>query len=469
MSTPLIIGLGALLALLGAAVGYLAGRGRSGGVEARLAERTEALAHAREEASTQRQRADGLDRALATERAERTARQEADAEKIRLLRESQEQWLREIDALSRKALDQNSKSFIELARGQFEKLVTQADERGEQRRLKFEKLVEPLGKSLEQVQTHLSKVEEDRTKAYASLTEQVKGLAVAQKDLQKEASNLVKALRKPNVRGRWGEVQLRRVVELAGMEAYCDFDEQQTIESDAGRLRPDLIVRIPGDRIIVVDAKAPLEAYLDSVEAETDAERDTALGRHASQIRTHIRALGQKAYFDQFDRTPDLVVLFLPGESFFYAAAQADSGLVEFSVDNNVVIATPMTLVALLRAVAYGWRQEQVAQNAREISQLGQELYDRICIMADHFSRVGSSLNSAVGNFNKAVGSLESRVLVSARRFRELGSGSSRDIAGIESVDSSARELTSTDLRQPPRLSLPEGGDGSDGETPEGA
>ncbi|MFT5516415.1 MAG: DNA recombination protein RmuC [Rhodothermales bacterium] len=434
-----------------------------------LNERTEQAAYLRSQLETVRDTNTDLDRALTAERTARNVERRADQEKIDTLRQAQDQWIKEMDALSRRALDQNNKSFLELAKSQFGHLVSQADERTEQGRLKMQQLVQPLGKSLEAVQSHIAAVEKDRAEAYVALTEQVKSLSASQANLQKETANLVNALRKPAVRGRWGEIQLRRVVELAGMVSYCDFDEQPTVQTDDGRIRPDLIVRLPADRIIVVDAKVPLEAYLEGIETEDPDAKAFQAGRHVSQLKEHIRKLGAKAYFDQFDSTPDMVVLFLPGESFYYAALQTDPTLFEYGINNNVIVATPMTLIALLRAVAYGWKQEQVAESARKISSLGQELYDRICVMAEHFARVGSGLNTAVGNYNKAAGTLESRVLVSARRFKDLGSGSSKEVIAVEPVDAVPRRLSAVELLTPPQLQLEGlGGDGGDGDAGSG-
>ncbi len=440
---------------------WLIVRTRVHALSASLGERSSQLEYLRVELENLRGAHSESERLLSAERTARNVERRVDEEKINALTQAQEQWIMQIDALSRKALDENNKTFMELARSQFDKLVSKADERGEHGRLKIQQLVDPLGKSLEAVQQQLAAVEKDRTDSYSALREQVKSLSESQAKLQKEAANLVTALRRPDVRGRWGEVQLRRVVEMAGMVSYCDFQEQPTVRTSEGRLRPDLVVKLPGDRIIVVDAKVPLEAYLKTIEAEDEETRRREALRHVSQLKEHIRKLGAKAYHDQFDTTPDMVVLFLPGESFYYAALQTDPGLFEYGIDSNVIVATPMTLIALLRAVAYGWRQEQIAENARQISSLGQELYDRICHLAEHFSRVGTGLNTAIGNYNKAVGTLESRVLVSARRFKELGSGSTKEVPAVEPVDALPRKMSAIDIVPVPQL--PFGGDGGHG------
>ena len=228
---------------------------------------------------------------------------------------------------------------------------------------------------------------------------------------------------------------------MAGLMDHCDFEEQHTVNTDNGRLRPDMVVRLPGNKIIVVDAKAPLSAYLEAIEKSEEHERDVLLAKHADQIRTHVRQLSTKSYQDQFDTTPDMVVLFLPGESFFYAALNHDPSLIEYGVDNNVIIATPTTLIALLRAVAYGWRQESIAENAQKISRLGQELYERLCTMADHVSKMGRGLTSAVSSYNKAVASMESRVLVSARKFKEMGNNSSGQLDELLPIETVPRQL----------------------------
>jgi len=407
--------------------------------------RSEELAKAKEAADSElkelRESSSSLRAELSGEKAAREQAEKGWEEKQTALVSAQEELMKQFDALSRKALDLNSKSFLDLAKAQVDKMITEVDSKEEKRKLELKSLVNPLSESLKKVTTHVDEVEKQRIKAYESITQQVKGLSEAQIELRKEAGNLVNALRRPTVRGRWGEIQLKRVVEMAGMLDHCDFEEQHTVHTDNGRMRPDMLVHLPGDKIIVVDAKAALSAYLEAIEATDEVVRDEQMGKHAEQIRTHVRQLSTKAYQDQFETTPDMVVLFLPGESFFYAALQKDPSLIEYGVENNVIIATPTTLIALLRAVAYGWRQEQIADNAKEIAILGKELYDRLTTFAEHVVKVGKGLNSAVSGYNKAVASLETRVMVSARRFKELGSSTSAEVPEVTQLDVVPRQL----------------------------
>lgn len=363
-------------------------------------------------------------------------------ERSESFKQAAEELSEKFKALSRDALKDNNQSFLDLARATLEKFQTSAKGDLELRQKAIDQLVKPLKESLERVDGKIGEMEKARAGAYSELREQVRGLATSQLQLQAETGNLVKALRTPHIRGRWGEIQLRRVVELAGMLQYCDFTEQETVASEDGRIRPDLIVRLPGNRTIVVDAKVPFEAFYESISTTDEAVRLERLKDHARLVRAHISALSKKSYWEAVQPTPEFVLLFLPGENFYSAALEQDPKLIEDGVNQGVIIATPTTLIALLKAVSYGWRQEQMAANAQEVSRMGKDLYDRLRTFTNHFGDIGKGLDRALESYNKGVGSLEARVLVTARKFKERGAIGGEEIEILEPIDKSARALS---------------------------
>ena len=345
-------------------------------------------------------------------------------------------------ALAAEALQTNNSTFLQVAQETLKRF--QSDARGDldARQKAVADLVTPVRESLSKVDAQIQQMEIARGEAYGDLKAQVQSLITTQKELQSETGNLVRALRTPNVRGRWGEIQLRRVVEIAGMLPYCDFAEQETVNTEAGRFRPDLVVKLPGGKNVVVDAKTPLDAFLGAFESTDEEVRRKSLLNHARQVRDHMETLSSKKYWEQFEATPEFVVMFLPGETFFSAALEQDPGLIEQGVLQRVIPASPTTLIALLKAVAYGWNQDKLARNAQQISNLGRELHERLRKLAGHITGVGTNLDRAVEAYNQAVGSLENRVLVSARKFSELGASVAEDIPELEPIETTARALS---------------------------
>jgi DNA recombination protein RmuC len=388
--------------------------------------------------------------AQSTARAATEARWEAARQSVeeqrRLLEEVQEHLRRSFDSLSADALRKSNASFLELAR---QALDAQLNPREEA----IKGLVQPLADSLTRYEKHLRELESTRQDAYGSLREQLRALAATSEQLQRETGTLATALtRSSQARGRWGEITLRRVVELAGMTARCDFSEQVSAEGEGGRVRPDVIVHLPDRREIVVDAKAPLSAYFDALAATRPDERQGALERHAQQLRQHMVQLASKTYWAEFPEACDFVVMFIPGESFFAAAIEADGALIEDAMTRRIVMATPTTLIGLLLAIHHGWRQAQMAESARKIAELGKDLYDRVRTLGRHFERMRKGLVQATDAYNDTVGSLERRILPAARKFEELGAGSGEEIVPLEPIDQPPRAVTAPELLTQPTL-----------------
>ncbi len=358
-----------------------------------------------------------------------------------------EQRMRDVfGSLSNEVLQANTATFLEQAKLVLGEVQAKATGDLDLKRQEVQSLVEPIRTSLAQVDEKLQALDKSRAESQGALEAMIKGMGEAQKELTTETHSLVTALRSPTGRGQWGELQLERVVELAGMVEHCDFSTQQNVNGDNGTQRPDLVVRLPGDKVVIVDAKAPMSAYLEAIEATDEQVRDAALDRHARQVRTHVDQLAKRDYSDQFSEAPDFVVLFLPGEAFFAAACQRDPSLLEDAVSRGVIPASPTTLITLLKAVSYGWQQERIARNAEAIRDAGMELYRRMGKLGDHMTRIRAGLSGAVSAYNNAIGSIETRVLPAARRFRDLELGNGADIEPLEALSDPLRIPSAPEL-----------------------
>jgi DNA recombination protein RmuC len=377
----------------------------------------------------------------ASERARATAEAQATAA-AQALDEARSRLTDAFKALASEALAGSSHALLQLAEERFRTLREESVGDLDARRQSIQTLVAPLQQALDVYQREVRDLEQRRDQVLGGVGEQLRQVAESHTRLQSETSRLVAALRAPNVRGRWGEIALRRTAELAGMSSYCDFTEQELVQTDTGRVRPDMIVRLPAERTIVVDSKVPLSAYLDAIDAPDEAARAQALARHAQQVRQHVSKLVSRSYAAEIASSAEFVVLFIPNDSILAAAAEKDPELVDWALDKRVVLATPATLVALLRAVAYGWRQAQVAEHAQRINDIGRELRERLAVLVDHLSRIGGSIGKAVDAYNQAVGSLESRVMPTVRKLEQLEAGATREPASLEPVEQAVRQLT---------------------------
>jgi DNA recombination protein RmuC len=461
MITGLVIGLVAGAAL-GVVVGLLVRSGQVSAArtaEARLADAGEANRRLVEEVAGLRVRAEeaqgqvsGLRAELARLHGDLDHQRQAADERAAAFEQTRQQLTGEFARLSTEALQKNNEQFLQLADTKLNETRQAAEGELAKRQEAIEQLLKPIGEQLGKYEVGMQRLEVERQRAYTTLTEQMKQLSTSHDQLQKETGSLVKALRAPQTRGRWGELQLRRVVEMAGMLEHCDFDEQVTSDADSGRMRPDMVVHLPGGKNVAVDAKVPMQAFLDANEADDESERRLHLASHGRQLKAHVDQLSKKEYWKRVDPSPEFVVAFVPGDPLLTTALEHEPGLMEYAVANHVLLATPTSLIALLRAVAYGWQQDRLAENAREVQVLGAQLYERISVLGKHMAGVGKGLDSAVSAYNSAVGSLEGRVLVTARKFSELGvvGDGEKDLPPPQPVDAVTRALQAPELAAVP-------------------
>ena len=439
--------------IVGLVMGWLAASrrelGRMGQLAGELAATKERAAQLDQQLITREQKIELLNQELANgqEQIGRLAQQIQDQQKDleeqkKILDDAQQKLQDAFKTLATDALKVSKEDFLQLAKQSFEGMLNQAKGDMGKHKEQMDSLVKPLHETLSKYQKELQEIENSRKLAYGGLSKHLEELTKAHVELQGKTCELATALKNPKVGGKWGELTLHRTAELAGMTEYCDFEEQVSMDADEGKLRPDMVVRLPGGRSIAVDSKLSYQSYIDAMNATDETARRDGLRRYAQAVRQHVQQLSSKSYWDQFkDQSVEFVVLFLPGESFFSAAVTADTELIDFAVKNRVMPASPTTLISLLKAVSFGWRQEKLTKNAEEIRKLGREFYDRMATFLNHLGDVGNSLNRAVGSYNKTVGSLESRFIPTARKFNELGVGEAEQLADLPSLDSSARQL----------------------------
>jgi len=460
MSAVAFVLIAAVGVVVGAIVAFLFCRSTSAGLEARNSALEQELSAGRASAERQAAEIRALTEARSALQATLDAERRSATEKLRLLQDASEQLKSQFKALASSALQDNNTNFLQLAKSVLQNYQTQAAGELAQKEQAVKSLVEPITQSLAGMNQQIQALEQKRSEAYGTLSTQVQSLMETQRALQAETGNLVKALREPQARGRWGELQLHRVLELAGMMEYCDFTEQLSFNDEERRFRPDVIVDLPGGKQVVVDAKVPLTAYLEALEAPDELTRKVCIDDHARQVRNHIDSLASKMYWSHLPCTPEFVVLFLPGEVFFRAAVDGDPELIEYGVSQKVIVTSPTTLIALLKAVAYGWNQKNLAESAKQISEAGKTLYERLCKMTEHFESLGKKLGGAVESYNDMVASVERRVLPIARKFPELDRSLAADsIPEPLQLDKTVRELQAQDWQetiQHPELPLAE-------------
>jgi DNA recombination protein RmuC len=447
-----VLGIAGLL--LGIVIGALAASRKSkvalAVAQQRLADLAQQLAGEQIQTQSLRDSLADSERNLAAARTQFAAAERNLVDQRELISHAQEQLRLAFSSASAEALARNNEAFLQLAKERFATISAEAVGSLDQRKEQIDAMLKPLRELMDQYQLRVGEIEKSRVESYSMLREQLGTLAETQRTLNTQTSQLVTALSRPTVRGQWGEISLRRLVELAGLTNKCDFVEQGIVDGEQGRLKPDMVVSLPGQRDVVIDCKTSLDAFLDAAAATDEDTRRSHLQRHAQQVRSRARELAGKSYWSQFSRSPEYVIMFLPGEPFLYAAVEQDSSLVEDCIRNHVLLATPTTLIALLKTIEFGWRQEAISENAEQIRSLGVELYERIGTVLGYFAKVGSSLGSAVASYNQTIGSLESRVLPTTRKMAELGAHTGKELPQPELIERLPREIPALTSDSPP-------------------